>query len=539
MIYEKSKREFNLLVKKYGKIGKNMKYIYKKIVLFLALCIPSVQIFTGEFQSGHRDPYAGIKYSQVFDQANIYEKYQTLLQQLGCAQNVFTPEQVAAIPQIVLTEAEVEKQVQQFEQECLAQLQQARQIVLARPCIMNCSKMGLTIATMLAAKKITEMMYGKPASDNDASSLKPAADNLAMFFSASDLIWRLSNLVVDGYSLLNPPDNLLEELENHFAQNKCYIPHVLWPKITTSFVAARAGGYGQEGHINFLTFVLNLTIYKPKKAIVGKDSMSLDDVKHELHKRIETYFADYQKDNFMDSLINLQLNVAKFIDELVEFDTMTPSQGPRYIFLQGIGGIGKTHFVQTLASWIEELLPNSVRFEEMVMNSSDELEGNEQKPAAFLKILRNQLMQNKRGSVVMFDEATWLNDHCMINAAKRVFNGDRSRLTTSYFGSNIDGTAVALNIPPMLIFVASNDPINDLALASRFDVIQYPKPNKEALVHHAVKAANHSKALQNNRTLINQALITEWVEKLSENDRNFRYVAGNVEAYLLRQLYTN
>ncbi len=501
--------------------------LYKKTMIFLGLFMGSTQVFAGEFQQGQNDPYGGIRYSQVFDQTKIYAKYQRLLKQLECAQNIFSSEQLSSSGGDRLDLLEIQKELKQFEQDCLAQLHQAHQIALAHPCIMTVSEIGMTLTTMWVAHYLSEKFKKEDT--------KTSNDGLSMFFSASSLIWYFRNFIKTGYNVLNPPDNILGELEDHFAKNKCYISNALWPKIITSFAAARAGGFDRAAHINFLTFVLNLTIYKPKVAITCKNNMSQEEVKQEIHTRIKTYFADYQECDMAESLINLQLNVAKFIDELMDHENMkTGSQGPRYLFLHGVGGIGKTHFVQTLASWIEELIPNSVRFEEIVVNSTDELEGNEQKPGAFLKILRNQLMQNKRGSVVMLDEATWLNDHGMINAAKRVFNGDRSKLSTSYFGSNIDGTAVALNIPPMLIFVASNDAINDAALQSRFDIVHYPKPTTQALITHALKIAEHSNTLKKLNINIDEAKITNWVQTLPENNGNFRYVAGNVESLLLQ-----
>jgi hypothetical protein len=506
--------------------------LYKKTIQLLTLMLISIATLSMDGSSHSGDPYGGIIYSQVFEQTEIYKKYKTVLDQTECACNIFSPEETTNPQANKLNPEEIRIKLQELEQECLAQLHHARTLTLARPLRMTLTKMGLVLSTMYITKILTEKFKSSTTPNAPASN-----DGLAMFFSAGDLIWRLPDLINSSYNLLYRPDNLLGDLEDHFAKNKCYIPQALWPKITSSFAAARQGGYNQEMHINFLKFVLNLTIYKPKQTLSFAHNLSQDEVKQELCNRIQSYFADYKDLDIQDSLIEIQINILKFIDELVSSRNRTTGQGPRHIYLHGIGGIGKTHFVQTLASWVEELIPNSVRFEEIVINSADELEGNEQKPGAFLKILRNQLMQNKRGSIIMLDEATWLNDACIVNAAKRVFNGDRSKLSTSYFGSNIDGTAVALDIPPMLIFVASNEEIKDKALASRFDIMKYPNPTIPALVQHAVTAAQNSKILQSKNIVTDQDTIKKWIESLSEENQNFRYVAGKIEMFLLSQAY--
>jgi hypothetical protein len=277
---------------------------------------------------------------------------------------------------------------------------------------------------------------------------------------------------------------------------------------------------------------LGFTIYKPKPALHFKNNMSMRDVKTELHKRIDQFFAQYKD---QADIKYIKINVSKFVDLLCAHQTSkVVTQAPRYLYLYGSGGIGKTHFVQTLSEWIDELMPHSVRFEDLVINSPDDLEGSSQYPGAFLKILRNQLLQNRRGSIVIIDEATWLNSGSMISPAKRIFNGDRSKLTTSYFGSNMDGTGVSLALPPMLIFVAANEEITDPALKSRFDTVHYPMPMQEALVEYAYKTAEKSKILQELNYQINKQAIQDWVQKLDAKYKNYRYVAGNVESFLLK-----
>jgi hypothetical protein len=477
------------------------------------------------------DAFAGIQYSQAFDQKAIYQKYRTLLEKIGCADNVF---QSDADADSITQQAGIEKngselknnslkfdpvadaqELAAFQKECLRQLNYTRRMTLATPVFGVTSDLAIT--ALIAAGV---GYWYKNSMANDFQQI--SAVITAVYGSVAGLR--------STYNLLFWPDNSLEVLEDHFAKNKCFIPQALWPKIMQQFMAARQSSANRDLHTHFIDFALGFTVYKPKPAMHFKDNMSVDDVKNELNNRIDAFFGDYK-----DSLdINyIKINVAKFIDTLVNTNASVVVQGPRYLYLYGSGGIGKTHFVQTLSDWIDELIPGSVRFEDVIINSSDDLEGSENRPGAFLKVLRNQLLQNKRGSVIIMDEATWLNNGGMVSPAKRIFNGDRSKLVTSYFGSNMDGSGVSLEIPPMLIFVASNEGLADPALASRFDTILYPVPSEQALITYAINIAEKSQVLKDANCPIDTKFIAQFIQSLDPKVRNFRLVAGNIEALLL------
>lgn len=476
-----------------------------------------------------RDPYQNIRYQKAFDQKDLYRQYKSLMEKLGCAKNVFPN---AGNKEIVLdienepngyqqlpsnSDSLTKQELISYQKACLQCLQNARRLALAEPGIYAVTEMLLSSAGAAITLKFlgNESMGG----------------SFAAFAAIFDCLRLLRGTIQSGHRLISNPDNPLAMLEESFAKNKCFIPRSLWQKIITSFVAARQNEFSREAHTNFLNFALGFTIYKPKPAIKCKGNRSIDEIKEELERRINQFFADYKKDSAFDDS-HLKINLAKFIDSLGNRNAST--QAPRYIYLHGTGGIGKTHFVQTLSQWIDELLPSTIHFEELVINSAAELEGSAEQPGAFLRLLRNQLLKNRRGSVVMIDEATWLNDQGMISSAKRIFNGDRSHLSTAYFGTGIDGTGTKLDMPPMLIFVASNEKIQDPALASRFDTIFYPTPTKQALVAHAFEIMRKSK--QFSRSLsIDEELIDNWIDTLEEKDRNFRYIGGNVEAFFFNK----
>ena len=507
----------------------------KKNIVFLSMIIRSsiflslLSLVARVDSSPFFDPYISIQYSKAFDQQALYQKNKNLMYRLGCAKNVFKSQ--AQQGRILVHEnisgnydfdanlsgVVSAQEIIDFEKSCMNILNSARRNALAEPVVDAAGEIAFTGLLAFALKNAI-------AGDSVGGSM-------SLFSSIVTSLSILKNSLRPLYNLTAWPDNSLKILEDHFAKNKCYIPAVLWPKIIAEFALARIYKTSAERHTNFIDFALGFTVYKPKPLIIFKDDMSLQDVKNELHKRIDDFFADYTG---ITDITYIKINVSKFIDALVERDaSKAVEQGSRYIYLYGPGGIGKTHFVQTLANWIDELIPVSVRFEDLVISSPHDLEGNSELPGAFLKVLRNQLIQNKRGSILIIDEATWLNDPYMISSAKRMFNGDRSKLITSYFGSNIDGTGVSLELPAMLIFVASNDPIIDPALASRFDTVYYPAPTEPALVAHAINIAEKSKVLKEANCPINKDAIAAVINNLDAKNRNFRFVAGNIESFLL------
>ncbi|MDP3788415.1 MAG: hypothetical protein Q8Q60_03830 [Candidatus Chromulinivorax sp.] len=509
------------------------------------------------------DAFDQIQYNQVFDQTTIYKKYRKLMYKLGCADNVFQSDissdsitkksgdpsdQSAFIDKyttLPFDPVRDRKELAAFEKECMDRLHNARRLSIITPTIEGLSDvafMAVIAGSMYAASTFTPDIlayFKRKEAEKPELVIKDNSTQNAITSTIITTLFALKGLVGAGYNLMYWPDNSLESLENHFAKNKCYIPRALWPKIEKEFMAARQDSHNRQLHTHFIDFALGFTVYKPKPALRFKDEMSIHDVKNELNARIDAFFGNYKDNKDTIDINYIKINVSKFIDLLVHNSSSKVVQGPRYLYLYGSGGIGKTHFVQTLSDWIDELVPHSVRFEDVIINSPTDLEGSEQSSGAFLKALRNQLIQNKRGSVIMMDEATWLNYGSMISPAKRIFNGDRSKLVTSYFGTNMDGRGVSLEIPPMLIFVASNEPIADPALESRFDIILYPTPSQQALFSYGVKVAENSEVLKQAHCDVNKDLIALWVQSFDEKHRNFRFVAGNVEALLLTNKQAN
>lgn len=500
-----------------------------------------------------------VNINQAFKQDGIYAKHSELLKRLGCAHHL---QQAGVMPQDekikfpLITEErlkELKKMKEdaggffyqclcgtaeeqwlrkyifggiteqefllandpdQFKKDCLAQLEWERRKARWEPIQKSIKKSSFALAVAWITSS-----FGDPKSE---------AIKKTQQIGIGSALYGLQEGVESIPSLIWPSDNPFKELEERFAENKCFIPPVLWPKIIKAFTYARDDTMNRQKHIDFLHFALDLTVYKPKPDLQLSGNRSVKDVKKELETRIDDFFKDYPQDRQVTATI--KLNVAKFIDSL----TSQSAPAPSYLYLHGSGGIGKTHFVQTLAQWLDELTVQAVSFESLVINDSNDLEGNRESPGAFVKVLRNQLAQGKRGSVVFIDEACWLNNASMCSTIKRTFNGNRTQLSVACFGSGIDGAVKIEAKVPMLIILAGNaSNIEDKALATRIKNFFFPSPDKSALVKKALQVALQSNYLQEQGCEINEAIIAAWIKNLPLQNCNFRYIENNVEEYIL------
>ena len=352
--------------------------------------------------------------------------------------------------------------------------------------------------------------------------------SFSIFHAAMGSAYTLPSIIQTVYNFTFSPANSLEDLENHFALEKCFIPEMLHSTIIQKFCTARTNQFEQQTSINFLEFALGLSLYKPKPPINTDQETVLATIKESLFQKIDSFFLDYKNITPQD-IWKIKNNVYSFVLSLLGEKNVLP----RYIHLHGVGGIGKTYFVNNLYKWIEEPLPECTTFESFVVNSSEELEGNAQRPSIMLRILRNQLIKNKRGSIIFFDEASWLSDPSMISAAKRIFNGDQSTISTNYFGKDIEGSDLQLTVPPMLIFVAGNDEIKDPALKTRFDSIDFPKPKIERLIDYAKEIAAKNILITEKRTTSKSFNFENWLNE-SQAD-NFRDIASQIVPAILSQ----
>lgn len=479
----------------------NKKHLNLSFLLFLA----SSSIFSGN-----------LNFKKAFNLDEKFEEHAELLRRLDCGANIFgdgfrAPK--TTIWQRVknlnpfckrkIKNISQEDALKRFQEDCLSKLTVERRRANLQPVRRSLTYLGVT----LMMHSIMSKVFG-------SGDMASGFANMRLAYSISGGI---KDLVESGYELLFPKDDPLDELAKEFIESMPYIPRKFWPSIVNKFIIAKGNQFEYTNATNFIKFALGLKIYKDSPKV---EISNIDEVIKELNLRIDNFFKSYNNVNLYE-LSKIKMSIAKFINNL--FDSKV--EMPRYQYLVGPGGIGKTHFIKELSSWINELIPNAVNFSDVVINSAEELEGSANKPGLFLNALRDQLASNKRGSIVFIDE---FKCNSLVEPAKRTFNGNMSQVSTAYFGNEIGAKGIKLEIPPMLIFVASNDRISDKALESRFNIINFCTPNKASLSKYAENIARNSKIV--NATEDDIQKLKQKVQ--AGNYSNFREIEELVEPFI-------
>lgn len=432
----------------------------KKILLmstFIGLLSSSA---FGMYESeGNRNPFQNLDYREVSNLRKIQIKYQPLMKEQGCAKNLDLEDNNDHSQKTHL-------RIEDYQSECLKHLQHVRNATIFRPAFQRLWSEGILFGFALIG-----------------SYIDPDSIGSSFMFHASiaGFGYTMNGAISSIGSYLKPPTHPVDDLEQQYVKEQCFIPKNLWPGIIEKLMIARQNPFEQREALNYLSFTLGLTLYKAERPI--EDNIFKEEAISRILSRVDYFFMSYEPlKNPLDKA-TLRTNIKCFLQNLLG----NTKEKPMPLFVHGVGGIGKTFFASQLIQWINEELPNSISEEAINITSPDELEGSESRPGAFLKVLRNKCLQRTRGSVVIMDEANWLNQSEFEAPAKRVFNGDLSKLSTDYFGKGIDGERIQLPMPPMLVFAAANQAIEEDNLRSRFAHFEFPRPKKEALREYALK----------------------------------------------------
>lgn len=485
----------------------------KKIYIFLALfclIVPSISQAMFGNESEDRDPLRRINYERAFNPKR-FKKFEKLMEHWGCAANALPPqeEEVARIEashvdehalimtpvlktedHVPLLEEEHQadvatdfvEQERLFRKACLSQLIAARRnaiLVPARDAVTGCCSFS-------TGAGVANLALG---SESMGGSMTASWGLVAVSFYMRDVLKACCNWCFQ-------PSSVLDALERRYALEQCFIPRALWPMIRDKFTMARTNQFAQRECIDFLEFALGLTSFKPKPILARADSEA---IKYRIAAKIDNFFKDYVTS---PDIVQLKVNVCLFIDSILG----KSSQRPKPQYLVGIPGIGKSRFVEDLNTWLNQELSELVQativmkpetkiirclnFEKIIVKSPEELEGDVHHPGVFLRVLRNQLKAHKLGVLLFMDEATWLThkqDNQWTSCANRVFNGALASMATTYFGEGSQGIGFSLDLPPMLVFTASNSELEAPSLISRFKIVHFPLPKKEALVEYALE----------------------------------------------------
>lgn len=477
-----------------------------RFILFLSITLSS-------FTLTANDPYEQLNYKLAFDLSKVQAKHKGLMHALGCDQNVFDETAEGSAE----NDLDLEKAWQAYEEDCLKHLAETRRAVIFRPVRMSMIGIGFqAVALGLVAPFI------------GAESMGGSFGLLSAGYTGAQFLTTMAEAV---YNFYYAPAHTLDALEIKFVKNQCFIPKKIWSIIEAKFMEARSNQFQQRQALSYLEFALDFTTESPS---VLEETLTLEEAQKELLHRINLFFEDYDLED--DTPIQLiKKNILNFIARLYG-----ENENTRYLYLIGSGGIGKTYFATQLTAWLNELCPDAVYMEkDLVVNSEMELDDLPGQPGIFLRILRNQCLSERKGSLLFFDEADWMAHGGA--TAKRIFNEKQNTIETSYFGKNEDGTNLQLKAPHMLVMLASNKEIDDPALKSRFDVIDFPTPRKEAfekvacqIVESSSWVKGHKKEMLTKRGHLKNDLIVQIREAIA-GDQNFREVEASI-GLLLQQL---
>lgn len=393
-----------------------------------------------------------INYNDAFDQEAIHQKFKPLLTTLGCAKNIDdTQEQLEQSPIIIALDIQ-NQQWDEYQQACLNRLNHARRVESLR----DVYTYGMTLVSMAAIGTVA--WYICPNS-------YVIFGTIAGCLNYTDREFReLSQSIRSLYSF---PPHPLNELEENFALNKCFIPKSLWPSLISAFQATR-NNFEREKAMNYIDFTLGLTVFRPRERLPFRDEVS----QKQLFNKINIFFEDgHFKDGFgFDKILEcyrIQYAVLNVVNTQ-RFDT------PLYIY--GLGSNHKERFVNNLYEWLTDGNPNSVLLERFVITSPDELEGSKEKPGVFLQVLRNQCIERKNTSLVLLEgiNTDWLNRKDMCFCARRVFeyaDHSKNRFSCRYLQWSYGD--VYLDKPSMFVVAFGDEQLKDKGLRLRFATMNW------------------------------------------------------------------
>lgn len=399
------------------------------------------------------------------------------------------------------------------------------------------------LITLAVSTTITLSTIG---SDSLGGSLMFSAAMASMCFG----IYEASK---DLWNILRIPPHPVDELELIFLKNMCFIPHELWAPISDAFGQARQNQFSQNESLSYLTFVLNLTITKPSKALLPP-RVYLPEVTRKIFTSIDNFFLENYEMLQVDeeSFRELKETIRTFVFSLLPQDpedniATERTEQHKSLYLTGPGGIGKTHFMKLLTVWIEKAVgaTNLVNFHNIPVGSlkdSAALTGDKETPGLWMKILNNQRLEETNGSVVAIDEANGLiNNEELTESLKACFDPGSETCSSEYIKGE-RGANISFKKPNTLIICAANTEIKEEkeevkggALKSRFVEFRFPNPTVKALICKAWTTYNNKPTAS--KYPLTKKVIQEFFEKHIKPGMSFRDMWG-VVAKLLRYEYT-
>ncbi len=173
-----------------------------------------------------KNPLADLDYTVAFKFDKIYEQYPGTLKKLGLSENtgVLAITQETDYVEIKDNEESADL-LKKCQSDCLKHLQQTRKLTLLGPAGQTALMMGL--------------MGGGTAATIELVGGSSFGGSFAVFNTMFSCMFMLPRAINSVLHTCTPPTSPLDEREIVFALNKCFIPHVMWPKIIENFMLAR------------------------------------------------------------------------------------------------------------------------------------------------------------------------------------------------------------------------------------------------------------------------------------------------------------
>ena len=182
-------------------------------------------LYANGFGTTSSDPFNNINYQQAFDCHELEKKFGTFIENLkNNAQGVS------------------QKEIEAYQKASLAQLRSAR-----RHCLTKDARNELTyLLVNIAAVAATMRFLPKDS----------MGGSFSIFHAAMGSAYTLPSIIQTVYNFTFSPANSLEDLENHFALEKCFIPEMLHSTIIQKFCTARTNQFEHKHPSIFLNLPL-------------------------------------------------------------------------------------------------------------------------------------------------------------------------------------------------------------------------------------------------------------------------------------------
>lgn len=268
------------------------------------------------------------------------------------------------------------------------------------------------------------------------------------------------SFVIGAYEILNwintsrqaftnvylAPNDPMIDMEIRYVKLKRFLDPFLQEKIEDKFMSAQGNPYLFEGIKRYMETALWLPVF-PQNISMKNSTPFLED-----------YFRKYDPPK--------ALSIGGWIKSYTDF----PHRARRHLYLKGLPGIGKTHFIKELGLWFGVPV-----IKVPTPTPQESLEGTETSPGVILRAITEQNPSQVKGGILFFDEATGLfQSPERYDVLKQILDPEDPKLHSSFLGLTVP-------LKSFLIVLGGNEfPQND-SFNDRLILVEFPKPTMDLI----------------------------------------------------------